>query len=453
MKKLLIFVTSALLLGALLSNPAFSAVKAGSLCKKAGSTSSSSGKLFTCIKSGKKLVWDKGVITKPAASKPSPVPSATASATPAKPIVADPILSPKGSVSNIELCKVKSTITQQANLGYGISPEYVKANGEVNFGIIFTTYTDAAGDDRAFKEYSEVQAPNVTKFFAVSSYGKLKVKITSTYKYYNINKSSETYNLRAMNQTSKFWQVVEDGMNAAKADYDFSKIDVVLVVMPSSSAAVDLGAVGMRSEFGGKLFYQGITSSYINPSNGKPVEPLFLAHEFGHVLGLIHPTDHKIGLAWDLMVWEQNPAVDLYGWEKFILNWIEPSQVECLSQTPSTPLVSYLDALGNVSSETKLLVYKISDSQVLVVESRRKSSLDELTPSEEGVLVYKVDVNLGSDRAPISLVHNGSPSHVSGNQSLLVGTLQEGESISSDGVKISVLKSGLKGDFVEVSRS
>ena len=41
--------------------PAFAAVKAGAVCKPAGLTSIVSGKTFTCIKSGKKLVWDKGV--------------------------------------------------------------------------------------------------------------------------------------------------------------------------------------------------------------------------------------------------------------------------------------------------------------------------------------------------------------------------------------------------------
>jgi hypothetical protein len=36
------------------------AVKAGSTCPKAGNTAIASGKTFTCIQSGKKLVWDKG---------------------------------------------------------------------------------------------------------------------------------------------------------------------------------------------------------------------------------------------------------------------------------------------------------------------------------------------------------------------------------------------------------
>jgi hypothetical protein len=42
--------------------PAFAAVKAGATCKTAGITSVVSTKTYTCIKSGKKLLWDKGAV-------------------------------------------------------------------------------------------------------------------------------------------------------------------------------------------------------------------------------------------------------------------------------------------------------------------------------------------------------------------------------------------------------
>jgi hypothetical protein len=38
--------------------------KAGAKCNKAGTTVTGSGKKFTCIKSGIKLVWNKGVAVK-----------------------------------------------------------------------------------------------------------------------------------------------------------------------------------------------------------------------------------------------------------------------------------------------------------------------------------------------------------------------------------------------------
>ena len=51
--------------------------KAGAKCTKAGATATAAGKKFTCVKSGKKLVWKKGVVIK----KPSPVATPSPSAT------------------------------------------------------------------------------------------------------------------------------------------------------------------------------------------------------------------------------------------------------------------------------------------------------------------------------------------------------------------------------------
>jgi hypothetical protein len=75
-----LFVLCALLSSLAFSQNSFAAVKAGDTCKKAGITSTANGKKFTCIKNGKKLVWNKGAAAvKP---KPTPVDSAQPTATP-----------------------------------------------------------------------------------------------------------------------------------------------------------------------------------------------------------------------------------------------------------------------------------------------------------------------------------------------------------------------------------
>ena len=88
MNKRIPWLVTLVILISVLSTPAFSAVKAGTICKKIGSISTSAGKKFTCVKSGKKTVWDKGVlVTKPAAepvATPSPAPSPTQTEAPAQ---------------------------------------------------------------------------------------------------------------------------------------------------------------------------------------------------------------------------------------------------------------------------------------------------------------------------------------------------------------------------------
>ena len=67
--KVIVLLITALAL-ALIQPVALAAVKPGMTCKKVGQTSTTAGIKYTCVKSGKKLVWNKGV----AAKKPAPTP-------------------------------------------------------------------------------------------------------------------------------------------------------------------------------------------------------------------------------------------------------------------------------------------------------------------------------------------------------------------------------------------
>jgi M6 family metalloprotease-like protein len=77
MKKVLGSVIALALL--LVPMSAIAAIKAGDICKKVGATATANGKRYTCVKNGKKIVWNKGVAV--VASKPvmPPLPTPTTS--------------------------------------------------------------------------------------------------------------------------------------------------------------------------------------------------------------------------------------------------------------------------------------------------------------------------------------------------------------------------------------
>ena len=88
---------------------ATAAIKAGGSCKKAGQTSTFAGKKFTCVKSGKKLVWNKGVlVAKPTPeATPTPTPSPTPVVTPTPTPVATPTPTPTPlSIDNLDVEQV-----------------------------------------------------------------------------------------------------------------------------------------------------------------------------------------------------------------------------------------------------------------------------------------------------------------------------------------------------------
>ena len=88
MRKRFLVLLTVTLTAALLGPMATAAVKPGTVCKKVGQTSTSAGIKYTCVKSGTKLVWNKGVTVKAAPKvdvkpvEPTPTPTPTATPTP-----------------------------------------------------------------------------------------------------------------------------------------------------------------------------------------------------------------------------------------------------------------------------------------------------------------------------------------------------------------------------------
>lgn len=70
MKKRFLFSFSLLVFITTLPSPSLAAIKPGATCPSAGATKTAAGKKYTCIKSGKKLIWNKGLSLK----KPFPTP-------------------------------------------------------------------------------------------------------------------------------------------------------------------------------------------------------------------------------------------------------------------------------------------------------------------------------------------------------------------------------------------
>ena len=107
---------AAVALALVVAPSASAAVKEGAACKKAGQSSTVSGRKFTCVKKGSKLVWNKGVVVK---SAPTASATAAASATPAAPAMSATPMATKSAEP--------SKSAAPASTGYTM--ERVKANG------------------------------------------------------------------------------------------------------------------------------------------------------------------------------------------------------------------------------------------------------------------------------------------------------------------------------------
>ena len=123
------------LIGSLLALPSSSAAApaVGKTCSTLGKTQLHKSKQYTCVKSGKRLIWSKPVALGPVAPKPKPTPTPTPSATP----------TPTPSVTPISNGVIPPP-TKGINLYTG-GPGGIDASEEISFELPLAVQAAPAG--------------------------------------------------------------------------------------------------------------------------------------------------------------------------------------------------------------------------------------------------------------------------------------------------------------------
>ena len=442
------------LLGALLLNPASAAVKAGTTCTKAGLTSVSAGIKYTCIKSGKKLVWDKGV--KVSAPAPTPLPT----------------ISPSTDFLSSSDCKLGKPSSQPADegpdgsVGFPKTTDELASTGTLKGLILFVDFPDVIAKSDLKAPWQTSSIPTAEKLFSYASFGKLTLKIDLSSKVYRMTKPSTYYALGADPSGGplpgapppKLGEVVSDALAVADSDVDYSQYAFVTVSTPASPSLALSGATGMGPNpktFDGVTYSQGDFIPYdtITPIT-TPVKTINFTHDIGHMLGLMHPYVDRSDIhgAWDIM-WSFAYQRDFLGWNKWKLDWVTDDQVSCIGAGSPAQLTQLLSPIGAPSKDKKLIVIHLSATSALAVEVRRKSPFEELTPSNEGVIVYRVDTTKGQGLGAFTIVSNPTKTINSQNFPEILGTMKPGESVSDSGYVISVLQTTTAGDYVSVKKT
>jgi M6 family metalloprotease-like protein len=141
----------------------------------------------------------------------------------------------------------------------------------------------------------------------------------------------------------------------------------------------------------------------------------------GKGLGLEFPNK------WDLMA--NANLIELLGWNKLLMGWLEDSEVRCLSDQKTS--IHYLTS-DNAGKESKLLTINLAPGVTLAAESRKASS------SESGLLLSFINTNTNHGQGPVLA------------QRFL---MTKGDSKSLLGWRISVLESDTDGVLIEAIKT
>jgi M6 family metalloprotease-like protein len=411
------------------------AAKAGGACTKAGLTSIASGKTFTCVKSGKKLVWDKGIKVV-AGSNPTPA-SAPTNITDCKLPVADG----RGDVSIG---------------GWPRIDERLKSTGDVTATVVMVDFPDAPASMTPTDAFARISP--AADVFKEMSYGKFNYTFKPKLKWYRMSKNSSDYVAGGWTFI-KHRDYITEAAKLADADVDFSKTDNLIILANPDARGMGYSGPAFSAirksgiTLDGKYISNGATSAY-DLNNWKSI---WLNHEVTHTLGLVdlyaftqsNPANRHDGLRYTgefsymgFSSYESN-APSLLAFERWNLGWINDSQINCLKDVKSTILISPVQTSGGV----KAVIIPISRTKAVVIESRRALGIDK-NIAKSGALVYVVDSSIQSGQGPVKVF----PSDVSSDPRYLKAPRALGESITTEGITVKVTKSDDSGDTVEITK-
>ena len=429
------------------------APKAGAKCTKAGSTATSGGKKFTCIKSGTKLVWNKGVEIKAAAPKPSATPTPEPKIEVKNLLASDSRITPTSALTAIDICKTEDMTPDYLEGGATShrngfprpsTSSYAKSLAKVLvIPIIF--------DDRPFTTQKEQNSPSGTNDLEVlqkvipeikDAYKKLSsgrfeliIDVLPQSEWWTFKQNSPLQTGWGINNFPKIMTLIEK----EKSTFKFDSYDTYVFLVGNGSSGPYVNGSG-QAGFGEK--YKNAKDGLFNIAllTGGWGSPGLWIHELGHSLFAFEDLylfesaadpgkllGMQVPLGWDLMA---NAArSELLLWNKLLMGWVKDSELRCISDQASS--VHYLSALGT-SQDSKLLTINLAPGVTLAAESRTYGIGDS------GLLVYHINTHTHHGQGPVVA-----------QRSLLA----KGDSKSLLGWRISVLDADKDGVLIEAIKT
>ena len=371
----------------------------------------------------------------------------------------------------IEQCKLPSGPRDFTNFGFPRSTNRLPSEGRIKAQIIFVDFVDAVGTDgKNLRKVAQRYTRDFERFYSAQSYGKVSFDFTYIPKYFRIDKKTTSYNmnLRKGQNGEGVGRYFQDALRAADKEVDFSGIDVVYVIPSNTNREITYGPA----------FPEGIGSTYLQTDEGaiqngtvagtdsrlreNSLEWVWMAHETGHLFGLEHPWKVNSdaqgrGLSapsypvWDLMLNMGDGATgDLLGWSRFLIGWLDESNIFCIDGEALTRETISLDiaSLSSKSNTEKFIFVKTGTYTGIAIEVRTRGGLNTFPASWQGPLAYVIDTRKIGNEGAASLVGSGLPRF----NGLATGTIRPGQQVVSDGFKVRFKSQSGKIFRIELSR-
>ena len=384
-----------------------------------------------------------------------------------------------GKKESIETCKLRDARPQ--NQFHPLSQSFPRpdrfqpSTGVVDIALVGIDFKDAPGRGKPFDQEPDLQK-NFDNWADFWSGGKLKWRWHELNEWTRVPGLSTEYNQKFANAADE--QMANEVFTEVNKRLSLKDVEIVLIYFPESLLGTNNGYMPYKSvpvnlPFGTFSPYYWGGDPSVN-ERGPQNTSWYYYHEVLHGIGfslhapgnffLLGPTNIEIQHGRDFGY--GSPAyVDI--WSGFVNGWYDERNIVCLDKKNLQSVEVQLESIDvNPKGQTSVMI-KVSDKEMLVIESRRSGPYTNFPKGFAGVTVTKVDTSkiyarfdrsvdglewemnqwsyyarVDQEKSPEWFVRPDTPSRILG---------YEGETFTIDGIQITIKKSATF-DLVEVVR-
>lgn len=457
----------ALVVAGLAGLPAAAATKVGSRCAKPGKTTLVGKNRLVCVRSNGSLVWQRRAATPKSATTQAPVPSTAGDKDGQSP---EQYLAPSAVGLLPRNCEVVESSTERLTPGWNnlaaafpMLQDPLRKPGRMKAVLLPIDWVDLPGQpDPVARAQRDMEM--YAAWFETVSGGRLAVDWVVVEQWIRMPGSSADHNFAQSNSTSAGDALAQTAVNAADARVDFTDVDVIHMMLPQGQTFIRESVQGFPNTIagGGLKTNEGRVVSFTIAGQFFDVQGRtywsYWAHEMGHTLKLAHVGSSRIWSdmsAYELLGSQDGPYRSLGAWLRFLKGWLADDQLWCQTLSSLEPTRLMLVPLDSALAGVKGAMVRLSDTKVLVLDSRRSTPfVSDPATLREGVLAYVVDSTRGNQEEWAKPIYppGRAQFRVPLAPPLNDAILYPGDEVSTDGVTIRVLTSR-DYDTVELRRN
>jgi hypothetical protein len=379
---------------------------------------------------------------------------------------------PSSPCQLIDQATPNRTLSNQLSAGFPKVVSRASSFGRLRSLIVPVDFPDVPGVDNPVTFFTPI-AKEASNFYFAQSYGKLAFDFEIVPNWVRMPFVSTQYNMGTPTATAGQTKVSAVGLGdttgylnaliaATDGPIDFGQYEEVYFLLPKETPMSSIGwgpAITNANWTSTGVILNGATGGadmYYNEQNGiVGATWKWLVHETGHTLGLYDEDyQHQSQTLGYYSVMAQswtNNAIELLSWDRYLQGWLAESQIACtpLSSLAQGAKSTTLSPIERQDSQVKAIMIPLSSSKILVIESRKNEGYDTISATQQGVLVYTVDMTLGQLGGGYVMQKRAGSTATS----LEDGLLKANDQLVVGGVKITIMGMSSSGDTVKIESS